>query len=219
MTNTILSLLQPLQKEPDNEELEKTVQKQISSLIIQNIKTTESACDWKEIKSLYDQPPFWEEVERQVRSKTDSFLFLTDFRRLPLALQTEYSERMFDIIYQEGENLVYAAQQLHVDKKLVDSIFRLFNYSEDMLVIRRMSRRRYTETLHEITGIAREETDCLWNLYQKHHNIIESFVHSKRLFYLEQKIVNLNKQMSYVIDYLDYFSDIIDTFMEEDIID
>ena len=216
MINTITSLLQPLQRDPENEELEKTVQRQISSLIVQHIKTTESPYHWEEIKKLYNQPFFWEPIENEVRSKTDSFLALTDFRKLPSELKTEYTERIFDIIYKEHENLQYAAETLDIEKKLMDSIFRLLTYCEDMIVIRRMSKRRFTETLHEITGIAKDEMDNLWDLYQEHSENIESFVHSKRLFYLERKINSMNRQMARIIDYLDYISDSIDFSLEDD---
>lgn len=79
-----------------------------------------------------------------------------------------------------------------------------------MIVNRCMSRRRFMETLNDITGISKEEIDFIWMLYQKHLADVEPVVHSKKLLYLEQKISNLAKQITCLTDYLSYIADSID---------
>lgn len=79
-----------------------------------------------------------------------------------------------------------------------------------MIVNRCMSRRRFMETLNDITGISKEEIDFMWMLYQEHLADVEPVVHSKKLLYLEQKISNLAKQITCLTDYLSYIADSID---------
>lgn len=76
MIDTITSLLKRLQADSDNKELEENIQKQICLSIIQQIKDTEESYDLELFKSFYDNPFFWEDIEKRIQSKTEDFLFL-----------------------------------------------------------------------------------------------------------------------------------------------
>ncbi len=219
MTDMIASLLKKLQTDSDNEELEEKIQKQICLSVVQKIKESEEPYDLEPFKNLYDNPFFWEDIEKKIQSRTEPFLFLKNFRKLSTLVKAAYTEQIFHIVYMERETIAYASDTLDIDKKLAVSVFRILNYSEDMILNRCMSKRRFAETLSDITGISKEETDFIWMLYQKHLEDVEPVVRSKKLLYLEQKINHLTKQITYLTDYLSYIADSIDQTSLDDITD
>ncbi|MCI8374465.1 MAG: hypothetical protein HFI29_03370 [Lachnospiraceae bacterium] len=215
MIEKINTYLEALKQDPENQLLKKELQNNICNLLIEEVKRTEQPYDFETWKTIYPNTSFWELIEAQVNKKTQIYLFLTEFRNLPFRQKSEYLKKIFFLNYEERESISYAVEQLKISKNLAASIFQILTYSEDLILNRYVSKRRFSDMMYEITGLSEKETALLWSLYEEHQQKIEPMIHAKKMVFLEQKINRLESQYSSILNCMDRISDVLTLMVSE----
>ncbi|MCI8669521.1 MAG: hypothetical protein HFI34_08395 [Lachnospiraceae bacterium] len=218
MDSAISELIKSLQENKQEDISVKQIQEQICEVIIQQVKKEERNFNFDELRKMYQDQAFWDEIEEKVIKQTKNFIKFSSFRHLAKESRVKLCRDVFDMIYFERENVTYIVEYLEYARDLAEVANFLLYFSEDIIFNKCFSKRRYAEISAEILGLEIEDAEFMWNLFNEHKTEISDIVRARRFNSIEQKIIMLNKKFDILQKELEYYilNEYDDTFDEED---
>lgn len=136
------------------------------------------------------------DVKSIINEKLSPFLKLYSFRRYELTKQVDLIQSAFEFKYMEHEESEYFSKNKNINRELGENLFWLLNLSENLIIMKMMSKRRFESRLISNLKLTGELVDIIWNMYDKNKLKIE-----KQVFY--DKILSINIKINHSVNKLE----------------
>ncbi len=177
-----------LKNENTDMESKEQIEEQICSHIIKWVKEKESLYNFEEEREMYSDYAFWDRIEQRINNRTRNYLQISEIRHLTDKDRADVCSHVFEAVYLKKENRKYVMEQYAYTENLSDAAAQLLYISEDIIFNRYFSKRRFTATILEVTGVDEKITDLIWNLFQDNKEQIYDMIQARRISSLKNKL-------------------------------
>ncbi len=205
MDHVISELIKTLQEDKPEDISVTEIQKKICENIIQQVKKEEQEFDFDELRKAYPDKNFWDVIERRVIRQTKNYIKLSLFRQLGKESRVKLCSEVFETVYFERENVSYVVEFLGYTRDLAEAADYLLYFSEDIILNKCFSKRRYMDISAEILGIEDKDAEFIWDLFNEHKADISDIVQARRLNFIEQKIIILSQKLDMLQEEMEYY--------------
>ncbi len=157
-------------------------------IITENIYTEETYDCMDYLKEKLEDTEVWQEIEHKVYSKTDFYIKTIELRKIPEDEVISKLELIYDYLYKQFESEEYITSKTGITEAFIKTVERVFTYCENVVILRKISKRRFYSYLVEFGKFSEVLIEKLWNIFNGVDDSLKNIIFMRRFFDLELKV-------------------------------
>lgn len=190
----------------DGQEQNRKLELELCEEIIDYIKKEDKEFPFADLEKKYLFVD-WDEIRDRVKAETINFLRMKPIRNMESQIRRKYYEEIFNIIFQENENIRYICDKLDLNKETAEAFYNLFNYCEHLIITQNFSKRVFQIYCKKYFGIETDDIVFLWRLFENAAPLMESDAMKKQLLRIEKKINYIMRKIDDIEDFIQFLFD------------
>lgn len=171
--------------------------------IVKIVRRQDEEFDFQTLASCFGESDLWEEAKEEVSRQTQEFLSMKPLRLAGLEERKTTYRGVFQIMYEEYENVSYMSRELEMEEKIAVLYTRVLRFCEDLIFNHCISKRLFCMRFRSYCGLGDEDADYLWELYSGDQGRLEKIAMKNRLNDINYRLCRLVAQMEDIKERLD----------------